>query len=71
MQNLTRKVNKIRNSIFNREKKLAIFGRNFEIEERCKGVHFVDLVKSFPTNIYYLLATIGFDTAENEPFEVC
>ena len=42
----------IRNSIFNREKMLAIFGWNFEFEERCKGVLCVDLGESFPTNIY-------------------
>ena len=30
-----------------------------------KHVNLVDLVKSFPTNF---LAKIGFDTAENEPF---
>ena len=37
---------------FNREKMLMIFGWNFEIEERCKGVHCVDLGESFPTRIY-------------------
>ena len=31
---------------------LTIFGRNFEIEERCKGVHCVGLGESFPTSIY-------------------
>ena len=31
---------------------LTIFGWNFEIEERCKGVHCVDLGGSFPTSIY-------------------
>ena len=31
---------------------LAIFGWNFEIEERCKGVHCVDLGESFPTSIH-------------------
>ena len=30
-------------------------------------VNLVDLFKSFHTSIYYLLANIGFDTAENEP----
>ena len=45
---------KIRNSTFNREKMLAIFGWNFEIEERCKGVHCVDLGESFPTSIYLM-----------------
>ena len=51
---------------------LAIFGGNFEIEERCKGVHCVDLGESFPDSYSneYLLATIGVDTAENEPLEV-
>ena len=43
---------KIRNSLFNREKMLAIFGWNFEFKERCKGVHCVDLGESFPTSIY-------------------
>ena len=38
--------------LFNREKMLTIFGWNFEIEERCKGVHCVDLGESFPTSIY-------------------
>ena len=31
---------------------LTIFGWNFEIEERCKGVHCVDLAESFPTSSY-------------------
>ena len=30
----------------------AIFNGNFEIRERCKGVHYVDLGESFPTSIY-------------------
>ena len=34
-------------------------------------VNLVDLVKSFESNIYYLLAKIGVDTAENEPLKVC
>ena len=33
-------------------KKSAIFNGNFEIRERCKGVHCVDLGESFPTSIY-------------------
>ena len=37
---------------------LAIFGWNFEIEERCKGVHCVDLGESFPTSKLY--ATFAF-----------
>ena len=36
-----------------------------------KRVNLVDLVKSFQTSIYYLLAKFGFDTAENEPLKVC
>ena len=31
---------------------LTSFGWNFEIEDRCKGVHCVDLGESFPTSIY-------------------
>ena len=30
----------------------AIFNENFEIRERCKGVHCVDLGESFPTSSY-------------------
>ena len=30
----------------------ASFNENFEIRERCKGVHCVDLGESFPTSIY-------------------
>ena len=30
----------------------AIFNENFEIRDRCKGVHCVDLGESFPTSIY-------------------
>ena len=33
-----------------------------------KHVNRVDLVKSFQTSIYYLVANSGFDTAEDEPF---
>ena len=38
-----------------------------------KHVNLVDLVKSFPTSYSneYLLAKCGFDTAENEPRQVC
>ena len=34
-------------------------------------IHIVDLFKTFQTitSIYYLLANIGFDPAENEPFK--
>ena len=34
------------------------------------SVNIVDLVKNFLTGIYYLLANIGFDTAENGPLKV-
>ena len=33
-------------------KNSAVFNENFEIRERCKGVHCVDLGESFPTSIY-------------------
>ena len=33
-------------------KNSAIFNENFEIRERCKGVHCVDLGESFPTSSY-------------------
>ena len=33
------------------EKKTAIFNENFEIRERCKGVHCVDLGESFQMHI--------------------
>ena len=29
-----------------------MFNEHFEIRERCKGVHCVDLGESFPTSIY-------------------
>ena len=45
-----------------------MFEEKFELRERCKGVHCVDLGESFPTHIF--LAKFGFDTAENEPLEV-
>ena len=33
--------------------KNAIFDENFEIRERCKGVHCVDLGESFPTSSHF------------------
>ena len=33
-------------------KNSAFFNEKFEIRERCKGVHCVDLGESFPTSIY-------------------
>ena len=35
----------------NFSKNSAIFNENFEIRDRCKGVHQVDLGESFPTHI--------------------
>ena len=52
MPDSTKKVKQSEIHSFNREKMLAIFGWNFEFEERCKGVHCVDLGESFPTSIY-------------------
>ena len=37
----------------------------------CKEVHCVDPGESFQMSIYYVLANIGFDTAENEPCKIC
>jgi len=37
---------------------------------RRTNVFLSDLVKSFTTSIYYLLAKIVVDTAENEPLKV-
>ena len=39
-----------------------------EVGEVQRNVNLVDLVKSLLTSIYYWVAKIGFDTAENEPF---
>ena len=35
------------------------------------NVNLIELVKSFPTSVYYLTAKVGFDTAEKEPSKVC
>ena len=52
-------------------KSLTKIGRNFERWAVQTRVNRVDLVKSFPTSIYSLLAKFGVDAAENEPFKVC
>ena len=44
-------------------------GKDTKGAEVC--VNLVDLVKSFQTSTYYLLAKIGVDTAENGPLKVC
>ena len=36
----------------------------------CKSTR-ADLAKSCQTSIYYLLANVGVDTAENGPLKVC
>ena len=36
-----------------------------------KHVDLVDLVRSFPTNIYFQKFKFGFDTIENESVKVC
>ena len=66
IMNSTAKNSKIYLLVFIREKMLTIFDWNFEIEERCKGAHCVEIANSKE----YLLAKIGVDTAENEPLEV-
>ena len=43
---------------------------NFVFGAVKKCVYLVDLVKSFPTSIWYLLAKFGVDTAENEPSKI-
>ena len=61
-----------------------MFKQQFELRERCKGVHCVDLGESFPMSIWYvllnwtertcllscLLAKFGFDTAVKLPFAI-
>ena len=44
---------KNRKFIFQSRKYVDDFWLKFEIEERCKGVHCVDLGESFPTSIYF------------------
>ena len=52
MQNSTKTLKTIGNSIFQSRKKNGDFDEKIEIRERCKGVHCVDLSESFPTSIY-------------------
>ena len=44
-------------------------GNMWKYVEICGNL--VDLVKSFQTTIYYLLAKIGVGTAENGPLKAC
>ena len=41
------------------------------IQKVQKCVDLADLVKSFQTSIYYLLANFGVDKAEKGPLKVC
>ena len=41
------------------------------IQKVQKIMNLADLVKSFQTSIYCLLAKFGFDTADNGPLKVC
>ena len=51
-------------------KNSAIFNENFEIRDRCKGVHCVDLGESFPTSIYlHNLASIEPSGGAHRPQE--
>ena len=61
----------VENQIANMRKYLTKFSWNVEFGAVQKCVNLVDLVKSFQTSIYYLLAKFGFDTAENERLKVC
>ena len=69
MQSSTKKMKKSEIQYSIAKKVLTIFGRNFEIEERCKGVHCVDLGESFPTHIF--LQKLASITADNERCKVC
>ena len=66
MQISTQKMKKIGNSFFIREKMLTIFGWKFEIWAMQKYVNLVDLVKSFPMNIFLQ----NLASAESEPLKV-
>ena len=48
---------------------LTKFSRILECGAVQKCANLVDLVKSFQTSIYYLLAKFGVDTAENGPLK--
>ena len=55
MQNLTRYMTKYQKFNIQPRKNVGDFWlKFFEIEERCKGVHCVDLGESFPTSIYLM-----------------
>ena len=47
------------------------FSWNFEAGAVQKRVNLLDLVKSFRSSVYYLLAQFDFDAAENETLKVC
>ena len=50
--------------------KRTILFQDSEVRAVQKYVDLVDLVKNFATNIEYLLANFGADTAENEPLRI-
>ena len=59
-----------KNTNFRDKKLLTFLGRTGF--QRCKrNVNLMDIAKSFPTSIYYLLPKIDFDTANNESLKVC
>ena len=55
------------NFIFEIANKFDAYLMKFEGWTVQKHVNLIDLVKSFLSSIYYLLANISFDTFENEP----
>ena len=58
-------------TILNKQQVLTNRDKQCESRNNHKGVHCVDLGESFPTHSNAcLLAKVGFDTPENEPFEV-
>ena len=54
MKSIWRKISKIlaKFGFCAKKQKIANLNQHFEIRERCKGVHCVDLGESFPTSIY-------------------
>ena len=70
MQILPKNAKKIDEKKRKKKKELTKIFWNIEVWALQKRVNLVDLVKSFPTSIDYLLAEFGFDTAENEPLKV-
>ena len=57
-------------SVLFSKRRISVNRFRFFFPKRRISVHLVDLVRSFQTSIYYLLAKFGFDTAENGPLKV-